>query len=695
MHQTILMYADIHKRAKVGDVGYRPLQHHARQQVVHGFYALSKGRGFKLRARIAARFFQLFDDVGDRRHAELFVGEIHRFQVTQRAAVAHQVFQRLPGGGQDTLDNWIGFRVNGRGIQRVIAVIDAQEARALLKCFWPQTAHLQQLLAVLELTVLITPGDDILRHHTGQARHAGQQGNGSGVQVHADGVNTVFHYRIQLARQLRLAHVVLILAHADGFRVNLHQLRQRILQTTGDRDRTAQGNVQIRELLRCQLRGGVDRCPRFADDHFLRRHFRELLLHVEIETFGFAGRRTVTDGNQLNVVLLAQRGDDDSRFRCLTGVRVNGVGGNQLAGAVNHGHLHAGTQTRIETHGGAQASWRRHQQVVQVTGEDVDRFVFGALAHGAHQLGFEVHQHLDAPGPAHHAFAPAVRRGVVQAQAQMVDNDLLAVALFWRLVKLWIGIQGELQHAFVTAAEHRQRAVRRRGRNGFVVIEVVAEFRAFFLFAGHHGGDDMRVLPQVITHFGQQRRVFGEALHQNIARAVQRSFGVRYAFIGVDKFGGFGFRIVRRLVPQQIGQWLKAGFDRNLPARAALRFVRQIEVFELGFTQGTVNGFFQVTGQLALLADRFEDRLTSVFQLAQIAQTGLKVTQLRVIQTAGDFFTITCNKRHGVPFIKQANGSFYLFGSGLKFTRNNAAERLFHHGQFILWIENQGDSYTG
>ena len=205
----------------------------------------------------------------------------------------------------------------------------------------------------------------------------------------------------------------------------------------------------------------------------------------------------------------------------------------------------------------------------------------------------------------------------------------------------------------------------------------------------------MGVLPQVITHFGQQRRVFGEALHQNVASAVQRGFGVRYAFFGVDKSGGFGFRIVRRLVPQQVGQRLKAGFDRNLPARAALRFVRQIEIFKFGFAQGTVNGFFQVTGQLALLADRFEDRLTSVFQLAQIAQTGLKVTQLRVIQTAGDFLTITCNKRHGVPFIKQTNGSFYLFGSGLNITRNNAAERLFHHGQFILWIENQGDSYTG
>ena len=96
---------------------------------------------------------------------------------------------------------------------------------------------------------------------------------------------------------------------------------------------------------------------------------------------------------------------------------------------------------------------------MQVTGEDVDCFVFGAFTHGAHQFGFEVHQHLDAPRPAHHAFAPAVCRRVVQAQAEVVDNDLLAVALFWWLVKLRVGIQGELEHAFVAAAEHCQRAV--------------------------------------------------------------------------------------------------------------------------------------------------------------------------------------------------------------------------------------------
>ncbi len=167
MDQAILMHANIDKGTKVGDVGDCTFQHHARQQVVHGLDAFGELRGFELRTRVAARLLQLFDDVGHRRHAELLIGEIHRFQITQFAAVAHQHFQRLLGGSQNALDNRIGFRVNGGGIQRVVAVVDTQEARALLERFRPQTAHLQQLLTVLELTVLITPGDDILRHHAG------------------------------------------------------------------------------------------------------------------------------------------------------------------------------------------------------------------------------------------------------------------------------------------------------------------------------------------------------------------------------------------------------------------------------------------------------------------------------------------------------------------------------------------------
>ena len=167
MDQAILMHADIHKRAKVGDVGHRTFQHHPWQQVVHGLDTVSKGRRFELRTRIAARFFQLFNNVGNGWHTKFVVSEINGFQVAQGAAVAHEILQRLLGGGQDAFHHRVRFRVNGGGIERVIAVVDAQEARALLKRFWPQTAYLQQLLTVLELAVLIAPGDDVLRHHAG------------------------------------------------------------------------------------------------------------------------------------------------------------------------------------------------------------------------------------------------------------------------------------------------------------------------------------------------------------------------------------------------------------------------------------------------------------------------------------------------------------------------------------------------
>ena len=166
------MHADIDKRAKVGDVGHCAFEDHPRLQVVHCLDAIGKLSGFKFRTRIATRFFQLFDDVSYRRYTEFFISKVRRFQVTQLAAVTHQIFQCLLCCCQNAFHHRIGFRVNGRSVQWVITVVNAQEARALLEGFRPQTAHFQQLLTVLELTVLIAPGNDVLRHHARQARHA-------------------------------------------------------------------------------------------------------------------------------------------------------------------------------------------------------------------------------------------------------------------------------------------------------------------------------------------------------------------------------------------------------------------------------------------------------------------------------------------------------------------------------------------
>ena len=70
-----------------------------------------------------------------------------------------------------------------------------------------------------------------------------------------------------VARELRLADVVLVLADADRLRIDAHQLGERVLQPARDRDGAAQRDVEVRELLRRQLRRRVDRRARFRHHH--------------------------------------------------------------------------------------------------------------------------------------------------------------------------------------------------------------------------------------------------------------------------------------------------------------------------------------------------------------------------------------------------------------------------------------------
>lgn len=118
---------------------------------------------------------------------------------------------------------------------------------------------------------------------------------------------------------------------------------------------------------------------------------------------------------------------------------IDGIGSDQFTGGVDDGHFHPGAQARIESHGGAQPGGRGHQQIVQVAGEDVDCLVLRAFAHGAHQLGFEMHQDFDPPvqltTPLRQLSAGALFR-----RRPVVDNNLLAVALFRRLVKLRVSV---------------------------------------------------------------------------------------------------------------------------------------------------------------------------------------------------------------------------------------------------------------
>jgi hypothetical protein len=83
----------------------------------------------------------------------------------------------------------------------------------------------------------------------------------------------------------------------------------------------------------------------------------------------------------------------------------------------------------------------------------------------------------------------------------------------------------------------------------------------------------------------QQLGIFREALHQDLARTVQR--GLRVGHAGVrdavrvrecfaQVFRRFRFRIACRVGQQVVGERCQAGLDRDLGLGAALLLVRQI-----------------------------------------------------------------------------------------------------------------------
>ena len=240
MHKPVLVHANVDERTEGRNVGHGALQNHARFQVRDLIHALLERRGLKLRARVAARLVQLRDDIRHRRHTEGVVGEVRRRQLRQHPRIADELRDPQTSLLRDARHHRVGLRVHGRGIERILTAIDAQEARRLLESLRPQARHLLQLLARGKRAILIAVGHDVGRNRGVHTSHALQQRGRRRVQVHADAIHRVFHHAIERARECDLVDVMLVLPHTNGLRVNLHQLRQRVLQAARDGHRAAQ-----------------------------------------------------------------------------------------------------------------------------------------------------------------------------------------------------------------------------------------------------------------------------------------------------------------------------------------------------------------------------------------------------------------------------------------------------------------------
>ncbi len=152
------------------------------------------------------------------------------------------------------LHDRVALRVNGRVVQRVVAVADPEKTGGLLECLGAELRHLHQAAPGAESPVLVAEGDHVARDAGRDAGHEGQQLLGRKVEVDADVVDAALDGLVQLLAQQLLVHVVLVLPYPDRLGIDFHQLGKRILKPARDADRAAHGHVQFGELLDRGLR---------------------------------------------------------------------------------------------------------------------------------------------------------------------------------------------------------------------------------------------------------------------------------------------------------------------------------------------------------------------------------------------------------------------------------------------------------
>ena len=251
---------------------------------------------------------------------------------------------------------------------------------------------------------------------------------------------------------------MLVLADADGFRLDLHKLRQRILQAAGNGHRAADRHVHVRKLLRGELGSGVNRSPCFGNHHTGEAKVRHLAFKFGDELVRLAAGRAVADADELDLVLLRELGERHQgacpvTFRL---VRIDRVGVQHLAGSVHHGDLAPRPDARIDAHYGFRTSGRGEQQGLDVLGEDADRFAIGALLDAGEQVVRARWRKPGFPGDLCRLGEPGISGASLAGETGLRHHQANGRV---RAIVRMRNIQSELQHAFLLAAQQREEAM--------------------------------------------------------------------------------------------------------------------------------------------------------------------------------------------------------------------------------------------
>ena len=426
----------------------------------------------------------------------------------------------------------IALGMDGTGIEWMRAVADAEESGGLLKGLGTEAGDFQKFVAGFEGAVLVAKFDDALRGAGVEAGDIAEEMGAGGVEFHADMVHARDDSVIERALEGGLVDIVLVLADADGFGVDFDEFGERVHEAASNGNGTAHREVEIREFLAGDFRGGVDRRAGFAHDD--NRDGRRQAEGAN-EGFGFARGGAVTDGDGFDFETGDDRLDDFSSLGAVAGsfFRIDDFVHQEFSLGIEHDKFAAGAEAGVEREGRFLTERRGEEKFADVFGKDADGFLVGFLF-------------IENASLALHSETEEALVAIMRGEADLLGGGVRAFDE--KMVERREGLLFQRRDAgekqpFGLAAADGEEAVRRALGDRLAPIEVVFEFRGVLFFFKDDFGFEGGFVEVEIAQRGAGLGGVVDALGEDVARSGEGGGGVGDFFFGTDKRGGFGLGI--------------------------------------------------------------------------------------------------------------------------------------------------------
>ena len=393
---------------------------------------------------------------------------------------------------------------------------------------------------------------------------------------------------------------MLILAHTDGFRVDLYKLCQRILNSSCDGCGTSLSHIEIRELFCCKLACRIYGSTCLVGDHVLN-FFRDLLEKFHDNLLGLSGCSSVSYGNQGYVIFTDEffQGFLGCTDLGLVGWRcwINHGGIQNFSGRIYHCQLTSCTEGRIPSKNDLSCDWRLHEKLLQIFAKDMDGTVFCCLCKSASDLTLN--------GRSDETFV-TVLNGFLQYRCgiRIVTDDHLFLQITDNLFLRCKNLHSK-EFLFLTTVQSKDTMTCKLLHR---LLEIVIHLVYGLLFLISRSRADRSFIHSSLTDVDTIVRLIGNMLCKDISGAADGFFhSFDFFFFGKKCFCLFFKRFLRHLKKNDISQRSQTFFPGDDGTCTAFRAVWAVKVFYHNKCLSCLDLFLQFRSQLALLLNASEN----------------------------------------------------------------------------------------